>query len=495
MKVISVSQMQQLDAKITERDISVKDLMREAGESVYSAVSEFIRKREIETVFVFCGKGNNGGDGYVIADCFLNDGFEVTVVSSCPFSELTGVVRSFALKVKDRVRFTNDVDTLKFKKNSLIVDALLGTGLRGEVRPAVQKLIACINSTQSTVISVDIPSGLDGDSGASKPVSICADLTVTIGAPKEGLFLNDALEQCGQLRLAEISIPKKLIDEVASENTAIFLNTLPFLTHRRHRNSHKKSFGSVTIFAGSKPYSGAAQLASIAALRSGCGYVSLVHPETMDIQQLPLSLIRYPQLGDFLTSKLGPLREKVKEGTTVLFGPGVGRFSPEVLAEVLEVASSLVLDADGLWMLGEIKSFTKFTVPTVLTPHPGEMRGLMTRFLPHLIEESREDQTVKLAQKLNCYVVLKGKFSLIVTPSGKCSINTSGNESLATAGTGDVLAGIISAFLAEAITLDLPFIEAIEAAVFIHGRCAEESGYNSRCFIADDLLNLLKEVL
>ncbi len=495
MKVISVTQMQKLDAETIDKYCSVEDLMLEAGKAVYREVSDFISSKPIKSVFVFCGKGNNGGDGYVIANCFLEDGFEVTIVSTSPFSELSGVVRHFALKVKNRVRFTHTLNEITPSKNSLIIDGLLGTGFSGEVRSDLQSYITFINATPSTVVSVDIPSGLNGDSGESKPLSVCADMTVTIGAPKQGLFLNDGLEQCGQLRLAVIGIPKFLIEKVPSTLRAVFSNNLPFLSQHRRRNSHKKTFGSVFVLAGSKPYSGAAQLACLAAMRSGCGYVSLVHPEAMDIQQLPLSLIRYPQHGDFLTSELGELREKVKGSTTALFGPGLGRFSAEVLSEILEVANSLVLDADGLWLLGEVKSFSKFAVPTVLTPHPGEMRGLMTRFLPTLLELPRKEQAVALAKYLNCYVVLKGKFSLIVTPLGKCSINTSGNEALATAGTGDVLAGIISAFLAEALTENQSLLDAIEAAVFIHGRCVEEIDFNARCFIADDLLELLMKVL
>lgn len=499
MKVLSVEQMRRVDSITVDNYASEKTLMYEAGQGVFREVMAFSHRYDFNKFLIVCGKGNNAGDGYVVAKLIADIGYDVRIVSVCEQDKLHGTTLFYSRQKPEVVNLTVGFELPELDSNTLIVDALLGTGFKGELRPEYISLINAINYNKNPVISVDIPSGLNGDTGVAQPVAVYADVTVTIGAPKRGLFYNDGLEHCGNLSLVQISIPQSLIDQQVSDSDAIFEQDISFLHRRRKRDSHKKSFGSVAVIGGSNKYHGAPQLAAHAALRAGCGYVTLAIPEVVDSSKMPLSVIRknLPVVNGVLSGSAIPFIEEMiySSGTTTVFGPGCGRSQEtvEVLDFAINNSNSLLIDADGLYLLTKIDNFRFFTIPTVLTPHPGEMKTLIDHFLPELKNEDRVTQALALAELINAYVVLKGKTSIIVSPNYQCWINTSGNEALATAGTGDVLSGIIGAFMTEALISGEPIEEALKAAVFVHGR-AGEYALCRRSFSADDIPEMLAKV-
>ncbi len=498
MKVISVEQMRELDRLTCDKYVSGRDLMRQAGEGVFKECVSFARRYDFSKFLVICGKGNNGGDGYVVADLLSTAGYEVDIISVCEAEKLRGDAAFYAKRVSDKVKVYTGFGLPEVDFNTVIIDALLGTGFTGELKTGYVALINTINNMVNPVISVDIPSGLNGNTGVAQPVAIVADVTVTIGAPKNGLFFADALEYCGRLQLVKIGIPTEAISCQESEYDAIFEQDIRFFDARRKRDSHKKTFGTVITIGGSDLYHGAPQLASYAALRAGCGYVTLAVPECINTDKIPLSVIRkfLPVQNGVLGRNCIPMVEEfVPENTVTVFGPGCGRdkATAEVLGRVISSCNSLVLDADGLWQLTKLKGFQYFTVPAVITPHPGEMQRLLEHFLPSLTQESRIEQALGLSELINAYVVLKGRTTIIASPEYECWINTSGDEALATAGTGDVLAGIIAAFMAESLSAGRSIEEAVKAAVFVHGR-ASEKALCRRSFCADDIPEMLAQV-
>lgn len=484
MQIVSVEEMRFMDRETCRNIVDGRTLMYEAGQGVYDEICQFARRASFDHFLVVCGKGNNGGDGFVIAELLYRSGYSVVVQSLYPINELHGDSKFYAENLSAAVEWIEGFDLPEITEQVIIVDAVLGTGFSGNLRENYCRLIEAINGLPSPVIAVDIPSGLNGDTGTAQPVTVYADETVTIGYPKRGLFVNDALEAVGDLRLVEIAIPDSLTVYCSAGVNALFKQDITLVP--RPEKSHKKSFGSVKVIGGSSQYQGAPKLAAAAAMRAGCGYVTLLSLAEVGREGNPLALI-HRQLEDF-----SKVVELIEPKETVVFGPGIGRVADaqQVLAHLLMHSGRVIIDADGLWHLCQLRAFTQFQHQVVLTPHPGEMQHLLGHFLPAALELDRMEQAKALAEKLHCIVVLKGRFTVIAAPDGRCSVNSSGCNALATAGTGDVLAGLIAAFAAEYSQL----FQAVETAVFIHGK-AGESASCRRSLIADDLLQLIPQVL
>ena len=507
MKVVSVSEMQSLDRQTIDGGISAEALMKHAGIELFTEIARYIEKvdpRFCQEIFVLTGKGNNAGDGFVIAKCLAEAGnLPVNIISVCKKEELSDAAAHHAALIPGSVDISLCEEELPwFAEGSLLIDCMLGTGFTGELRGAYSNLINAVNESGCLVISVDIPSGLPGDADTQELAevnAVVADLTITIAQPKSGLLTPLGLQHCGTLKCVDIGIPFDLVDEVPGKGEAIFAEDIKPLLQRRPRHSHKKSFGNVSIVGGSRWFPGAPQLAATGALRSGSGYVKLVMPEATGLNSGPNAIIRNfveTRDGYFDRSCLGELEAALTDSHVVVFGPGVGRCDEtvEVLDFLLKMESTLVLDADALYLLTKLEGFSGFTQPVVLTPHPGEMEMLLERFLPEELDSPREFQAAELARRLGACVVLKGAGTVVATPDGFTTINTSGNEALATAGSGDVLAGMIGAFVAESLVSLKPLGESIRVAVYIHGYTAEVGIHSTRSLIADDLPDLIAEV-
>jgi len=506
MKSISVEQMRELDHMAIETaGIPGRRLMLRAGLGVAECAVEFlshIADRHRRRIVVLCGKGSNGGDGYVIAQSLYDDhGYRVQVYSVCPKDELNGDASFYAEQLTSDISFDviQELDVSCFEKGDLIIDALLGTGANGPLRPPYDNWISTVNSLALPVISVDIPSGLNGNKGTVEPVAVKADMTVTIAQPKNGMFLEQGPELCGLLRCVDIGIPQKYVDAEKSTLDILFDYDIRQFLPRQPMSSHKGTNGHVLVIGGSKKYRGAPLLTGGASLCSGAGLVFVAVPQSSqigpgDIHSLIVQDVADSGHGTFSDESVPTLLDMAQKADSVAVGPGMTDDcrSLAVIKYLMQLDKPVVFDADALNLIARNKFIFSREAPTVLTPHPGEMKRLLESFrLKQLISSSRVDQARALADVTGTVIVLKGHHSVIASPLGELSINSSGSPALATAGSGDVLAGIIAAFLARGINA----FDSAKAGVFIHGLAGELSMNGQRGLIADDLLGLIPQAM
>lgn len=502
MKVVSVLQMRELDRLTIEAGTPDHQLMFQAAQAAFYELLPWLRQRPAATVHVLVGVGANGGDGLVLARLLHQSGFTVQVYTLRDPARFLGASRFHWQVLPESVPVVVGQPPSWLPQGDVVIDALLGTGFHGRLNDAVRPWLQIANQAPVFRIAIDVPSGLNADNGDLDPDTFCADLTVTLALPKRGLLTPDAARYLGILRVVAIGIPESLIQETASGGELITAaDVYHAFHHKRAMDSHKKSFGSVLILAGSEIYSGAGALTAEAALRSGCGYVHWAFPQGMTQKRQTNALIYHPLSGTkgfFDLKMFNQASQIIQTVSVVLFGPGVGRKLPvgEFLGHLIQQPTPLVLDADGLWLLAELSTRPVFRQFAVLTPHPGEFRRLSAAFLsPEERQKTEAEQAMRLAQLLNAVIVLKGFRTLVVTPGGDYWVNSSGNWGLATAGSGDVLAGMIAAFLAESLqTGNFSPLEAVLSAVYIHGRLAELPTVNRRSLIADDLPGLIGSV-
>jgi len=503
VKVVSVASMRALDERTIAAGTTGHVLMERAGRQVFLALHEFIATRlgprHAQRIVVLAGKGNNGGDAYVVARLLAEASrTAVTVCAVCPVGELKGDARRHAeaLPASVPVVVCDELPAAARSPGTVLVDGLLGTGFSGPLRAPYDRWIRSVNDSGLPVVAIDIPSGLNGETGETQPEAVVADLTVTLAQPKAGLITENGLAHCGVMRCADIGIPPAFVERTAGCGEALFAADAAALLRRRPHASHKGTFGTVLVAGGSSLYVGAPFLAGAAALRSGAGLVTVAVPaRARQAAQPPLAALIVRAMPDADTGLFGvacaeSLRVLLGDARAAVFGPGIGS-CPEgetVLRMLLTSDRPLVLDADGLRLLARHPDCAPATAPLVLTPHPGEMRALLTGFgLERLLAARRTEQAMALAQRTRAFVVLKGLGTVIAAPDGRVAVNTSGTSGLATAGSGDVLAGLLGGLLAQGMA---PW-EALCLGVFVHGLAAELAPTGNRALVADDLLPLI----
>lgn len=506
MKIISVQTMRDLDRWTIDSGVAETDLMARAAQAAFREILEFVEQRwalrHRARFLVLAGRGNNGGDAYVVARLLHECGEAVCLHAVSPTTDLKGAARHHAeqLPAGLPVHFGSEIAADWLIPGTVVVDGLLGTGIHGTVRPPYQGLIAQVNASALPVVALDVPSGLDADTGHADPEAVVADLTVTMAQPKRGLLTPSGLQYCGCLRCVDIGIPEHFVERAPASGTAVFSRDVAAILGRRPRDGHKGTFGHTLVVGGSTEYTGAPMLTAAAALRSGCGLATAVVPaSTRALLHPPLqALILRPAedggTGFLCDESVADVAGAASRSTVAVFGPGVG--NPEYALPVLEALARtdlpLVLDADGLRTLALAPELASREPPTILTPHPGEMRVLLRAVGKGRLENApRQEQAVAFAKSANVWTILKGHGTLIASPRGEAALNTSGTDALASAGTGDVLAGLLGGFLAQG----LPPREASWAAVFLHGLAAEIGPTAARPLVADDLLSLIPEAL
>lgn len=505
MHVISVSEMRRLDAAAMAAGVSGEQLMFNAGAHAAAEILRFVERyprRHRQSFTVLAGKGNNGGDAWVVADALTKKGHRVALFSTCPIAQLPEAAQRHAAKLPAAVPVTfladadHDLPAPYLAPGTIVVDGLLGTGLRGEPTGIYARLIAQVNAAGLPVIALDIPSGLNGDTGHGA-LAITADLTVTMAYPKIGLLTGDGPRRCGLIRIVDIGLPGPVADTAAPVAAAFAETDARARLARRPFDAHKNTFGHVLCVAGSRQYPGAPFLAGEAALRSGAGLVTVAIPAGTTCpphaKALIIARIGSPHEEMFSPGALPAMHELLPGKNALLYGPGTGRgLEPDLLRLLLAARQPVVIDADGLRLLAaypEMLALDNASAPVILTPHPGEMAALLTGFqLTGLLHAPRPEQAKALAAATGALVVLKGQGTIIAAPGAALPFyNLSGNPALATAGTGDVLAGMIAAFLAQG----LPPVDAAALAVFVHGHAADLAPAPQRSLIADDLPTLI----
>lgn len=424
-------------------------------------------------VVVCCGSGNNGGDGFVVARRLMTRGVDVLVFSTAALERLSPdsrVMRQAYEGLGGRVEsLTPETLRAVLTPGVVVVDALLGTGLDREVKGATRSIIEAINAVPCSVVSLDIPSGLDADSGAVLGVAVESDLTVTFAHLKLGLLTPRGRTHAGKLVVTDIGVPADLVEHVGHSALAVEPGDLSKLLGKRSAASHKGDSGRVSIVAGSPGTLGAARLVAHGALRAGAGLVTLVNFDDCATRL-------EGQVSEAMTARLDrtapakSLQELAASANSVVVGPGLG--TDETARELVLAALSLpcpkVFDADALSVLSkEPGALAHCATPCILTPHPGEAARLLGKSAAE-VEADRFKSLEQLVELTQCVVVLKGAHTLVGGPNHTTRINMSGGPALATGGAGDVLAGIIGAYC-----VALPPLEAATLGVGVHGLCGE----------------------
>lgn len=495
MYLVTAAQMRELDRLTIERyGTPGHVLMERAGSGATQALltafphvqaNQASRAKSHAAVVVVAGKGNNGGDGFVIARLLKKRGIACEVLLVAKRTDVKGDARRNLLafvRMRGRLTEVTQLDQLavvntKLTQASLVVDALLGTGLNAPVRGLPAALIESMNASGVPILAVDMPSGLDADRGVPLGTAVQAAVTTTFAYPKVGQAVYPGVQLVGRLMVIDIGIAAEAVAAVDPHMKLLSKETLGALIQPRQPDTHKGSFGHLFVLAGARGKSGAALLTASAALRVGTGLVTLGGPQSL----LPIfasvlleaMTVPLPERTDgSLRMVPKALVQALQDRTAVAFGPGIG-----VSADTIKLTrwllkhtqQPLLIDADGLncvatdpSMLGHASS------PVVLTPHPGEMARL-TKTNTAEVQANRLEVAQTFATKYHCYVVLKGARTVIAAPDGWTWINPTGNPGMASGGMGDVLAGVIGGLLAQGYTPH----EACQLGVFLHGTAGD----------------------
>jgi NAD(P)H-hydrate epimerase len=511
MKLLTAEQMKEIDRRSTEEYlIPGLILMENAGLRVLETIAGLIGELRNAKIIILAGKGNNGGDGLVLGRHLINAGAQVeTFLLGEPRNMSSDAYINYSIleKMTDSLfplSVDEDVDRLKIALLSadLIVDAIYGIGFRGSLNDFETRVAQMINWSQARVVAVDIPSGVEANTGMINGVAIRANHTVTLALPKIGLVLDPGREWVGNLTVADISIPQALLVDDKLKLNLIDEAMVKKFMELRIPESHKGTYGHALVIGGSRGMTGAVIMTAYGALRTGAGLVTAAVPESlvpileasvMEVMSRPL-----PETSEASISleALGALENLLGTVSVCAIGPGMSRYREANAIIRLVLDKSIVpilIDADGLNALeGDTQVLKDRQVPIVITPHPREMARL-TGLSVEEIQKNRLEIARHYASDWGITVVLKGNKTVVASPSGEVFINMNGNPGMATAGSGDVLSGIILGLMAQGLSPQ----SAAMAGVYIHGctgdLAAEISG--QRGLVAGDLLDNLPYIL
>ncbi len=533
MKLVTVSQMQEIEKEADANGLTFDQMMENAGHSLADVVLDLFSDEVEPEVLGLVGPGNNGGDTLVTLTALVKEGWKAKAY--LVKRKKDALVKQFAEAGGEVLSGEKAFEQLAeaIGNSDLLLDGILGTGLKLPLKKDIADLLAEVNDILDAldespmVIAVDCPSGVDSDSGEAADETIAADITVTMAAVKQGLLKLPAFEYVGDLQVVDIGLPDDLASLKAIQTNVAEDSLIFALLPDRPLDSHKGTFGTALIVAGSVNYTGAAVLAGEAAYRAGAGLVTLAIPASLHstlARQLPEAtwVLLSHEMGVISEAAADTLMKKLERATALLIGPGLGteETTKEFLQNLLAGKSAskkstarigfvheenkpeekngtlppLVIDADGLTLLAKIKDWHK-TLPTqvILTPHPGEMSTL-TGLTKDEIQEDRQMIASKYAKEWGHVVVLKGAFTVVASPDGRITVIPVASPALARAGTGDVLAGLIVGLRAQG----LDAFDAAVAGAWIHAQAglyaADDMG-TTASVMASDILNSVPDVL
>src|SRR5574337_17582 len=511
VRVVTASQMRELDRRATEEfGIPSLLLMENAGlQAVLELERAFPQLTRIR-VAVVCGKGNNGGDGFVVARHLFDRGIAVEVLLLARQPEITGdagtnlkIIRALGVSIHE-VTTSQELEASRgaIERADIIVDAMLGTGTTGSARGLFGDAIELLNRAGRPIVALDIPSGLNSDEGVIPGPSINAALTVTFGLPKRGLILYPAASCAGRVVTVDIGLPRPLLTDPLLDVSLLEAGDVANALLPRDPNAHKGTYGHVLILAGSPGKTGAAAMCAFSALRIGAGLVTLALPESLnDAMEAKLTEVMTEPLPETRerTVALGAVErilELMQGKRVVAIGPGLSTHpeTAELLRAVVNTAKTqIVIDADGIGALGpNLDTLRDLPLPPILTPHPGELARLLGIDRDEVVR-NRIPIAQKVATSFGVHLVLKGARTLIANPEGRVSINMTGNAGMATGGTGDILTGLIAGLLAQGVSVGL----AAQAAVYLHGLAGDlaAEAVGQEAMVASDLMAQIPEAI
>lgn len=502
MYIVTATEMYELDRlAMEEKGLDGKILMENAGQAVAKKIKSHIKTEDI--ILILIGSGNNGGDGYVIARYLYNQGYSLRIIQLVPNEKITGdaayhkhVLEQFGAEVELFEQMERKQLEGAIHQADILVDAMLGIGVKGSIRSPFKEMIKLINDAKNLTIAVDVPSGMPMDGTRAHDQIVRADYTYVIGAAKTSMFHASLAPNFGHWEVVEIGLPTEAFQQLT--NKQIWgLNFVQATLPKRSPFSHKGTHGKGVIIGGSLEMPGSITMAAKAALRSGIGLltVATVQEAIPSIAAQCTEATFYRLAGEHGTIVKQPM--DLSGYDVCLIGMGMGRsaqssaFTKQLLEET---ELPVVVDADGLNHIKDhLELLSKRKAPTILTPHPGEMATLLKVSVAEVV--NHPFQVAKdFAKAYGVYLVLKGTYTIITTPEGKQWVNTTGNAGLAKGGSGDTLAGIIMAMIAQNQSLSA----AIANSCFIHGKAAEllvEQSHSSYDLLATDVIEAIPSVI
>ncbi|MFA4838494.1 MAG: NAD(P)H-hydrate dehydratase [Candidatus Neomarinimicrobiota bacterium] len=507
--VLSNQEARQVDRFAIENlGVSGRELMRKAGGFISLKAKKILKDVPNSRVDIFCGIGNNGGDGFVAAGDLFDWGANVICWLLGDGEKIKGDAAYYYRQCLEKgipirkIVTEEDISGLdELAETELIIDAIFGTGFKGDILDITSHIIQKICESNQPVLSVDIPSGVNGDTGQVGNCAVNANWTVTMGFLKRGLLFYPGKKHAGEVFVVDLNYPKKSFEILSNETFLISKNQVKNILPLVPEDTYKHRQGKALIIAGSPGMTGAATLAGMAALRGGAGLVTVAVPESlnaiMEVKLTEAMTIPVLESGDhtFTGDSIDSLKVRIEWSDVVAFGPGVSAHSEVVDfgKKLLTVTKKpLIVDADGLRIFKDNLNQIREIDDLILTPHHGEF-SMMTGIPVQEITEGAIDIARQFATKYSCTLVLKGAPTVIASRNGAVAINPTGNAALATGGTGDVLTGLITAFRAQGI----PSFDASIVAVSIHGAAGDlgKIRYGIRSFIAGDLFEFIPKVL
>jgi ADP-dependent NAD(P)H-hydrate dehydratase / NAD(P)H-hydrate epimerase len=484
LELLTADEMGRADRLAIQGGVPGATLMENAGRAVAEEVAR--RFPDKETVAILCGPGNNGGDGIVVARHLVDRGYNVSLGFDGDEARLPKDAAAMAKRFTGR-REPLGPDLLTGA--DVVVDALFGAGLARPVEGALARLIASVNEGGLPVVAVDVPSGIDGSTGEVREVAIRAAATVTFFRPKPGHLLLPGRLHCGALTVADIGIPESVLAAIEprtfANDPALWLSHYPW----PREDGHKYARGHAVVVSGPVYSTGAARLGARGALRVGAGLVTVASPRDallVNAAQLTAIMVRESDDARGLASLLADRRKNA-----VLIGPGVGvgERTRQMVLGALGSQAAIVLDADAITVFAGapealFAAIAAHPAPVVFTPHDGEF----ARLFGDLVSVPKLERARKAAARSGAVIALKGADTVVAAPDGRASINATTSPWLATAGTGDVLGGMVLGLVAQG----MPAFEAASAAVWLHGAAAKDFG---PALIAEDLPEMLPKVL
>lgn len=511
LKLANSQEMREIDYQaINDFGIPSLLLMENAGIRTVEVIKELLPEGKGKKVIVLAGKGNNGGDGLVIARHLINSGIKVkTFLMAFPEEISPDSLTNY--RILERI--STDIYQLQEEKDleqlmlsllsaDLVVDAIYGNGFHGRMNDFESRVARMVNCRNLPVVAVDVPSGIEADTGKVNGEAIKATHTVSFALPKVGLVLEPGRDFTGNLKVVDISIPEVLLKDKKLKKNLIEEEMIKPLIKPRPAESHKGSYGHALVIGGSPGLTGAVIMAAYSALRIGAGLVTAALPESLlsivdsQLMEVMTAPLIENQQGLISLEALPAIENLLGTASVCVIGPGMSGY-PEanaVIRFVLERSGiPLLIDADGLNALkGDTEILKDRQVPIVLTPHPGEMARLTGKSIEE-IQSNRFELATRYAQDWGVTLVLKGNKTVIADPTGNIYINTSGNPGMATAGSGDVLCGMITGLIAQGLKPQ----EAAVAGVYFHGRagdfCKERKG--ERGIVAGDLIEAIPDII